>query len=157
MTLQCTSTFMLKKNRLRLSRPTTKRIMEVLYNENVRGYRTAIDRKGKPYDQGRSKSLLTKCLLSFLTLAATGVSVYLSLLLPVFSMPEPTGSYAVGTISLHLTDESRDETFSADPNDKRELMVNVWYPADREEAKGKPVEHYPSELGEAISLVFGAQ
>ncbi|MEK5024104.1 MULTISPECIES: alpha/beta hydrolase family protein [unclassified Paenibacillus] len=34
-------------------------------------------------------------------------------------------------------------------------MVNVWYPVDPEEAEGKVKEHYPSELGEAISLVFG--
>ncbi|MFD0715512.1 hypothetical protein [Paenibacillus sp. GCM10027626] len=33
-------------------------------------------------------------------------------------------------------------------------MINVWYPVFQEEAKGKPIEHYPSELGEAISLVF---
>ena len=34
-------------------------------------------------------------------------------------------------------------------------MINVWYPVDQETAQGLPLEHYPSELGEAISLVFG--
>jgi len=82
--------------------------------------------------------------------------VYLSRLLPVFSMPEPTGSYAIGTISQHLTDVTRDEILTEeDPSDKRELMVNVWYPTDRSEIEGKKVEHYPAELGDAISLVFG--
>ncbi|BBH23441.1 carboxylic ester hydrolase [Paenibacillus baekrokdamisoli] len=114
-----------------------------------------IRRLFKPHSEARSKALLKKSLLSIVVLAVSGVSVYLSMLLPVFSMPEPTGSYAIGTISRHLTDQSRGETFSADPNDKRELMVNVWYPVDRSKAEGKPVEHYPSELGEAISLVFG--
>ncbi|MNC09489.1 hypothetical protein D3C76_188270 [compost metagenome] len=60
-----------------------------------------------------------------LVLVLSGSAAYLSLLLPVFTMPEPTGSYAVGTFSRQLTDESRKETLSADPNDKRELMVNV--------------------------------
>ncbi|HEY2494375.1 MAG TPA: prolyl oligopeptidase family serine peptidase [Paenibacillus sp.] len=114
-----------------------------------------IRRLAKPQSESRSKSLVKKILLSIVVLAVSGVSVYLSLLLPVFTMPEPTGSYAMGTISRQLTDKSRDETLSVDPSDKRELMVNVWYPVDRDEAKGKTRGHYPSELGEAISLVFG--
>ena len=49
-------------------------------------------------------------------------------------LPELTGPYEVGTVSHHLTDESRDETFTPDePNDKRELMVQFWYPADAAE------------------------
>jgi dienelactone hydrolase len=43
--------------------------------------------------------------------------------------PEPTGPYPVGRVSYHLIDESRDETFTEDPNDVRELMVTVYYPA----------------------------
>ena len=35
----------------------------------------------------------------------------------------------VGTQIFHWTDESRDEWFSDDPIDKRELMVQVWYPS----------------------------
>ncbi|WP_235439891.1 alpha/beta hydrolase family protein [Paenibacillus sp. DMB20] len=114
-----------------------------------------IRRVVKPQGHSRSSSLWKKILLSVIVLAVSGVSVYLSLLLPVFDMPEPTGSYAIGTISRQLTDESRDETLSADPADKRELMVNVWYPVDQDKAEGKKREHYPSELGDAISLVFG--
>lgn len=114
-----------------------------------------IRRLVKPSIKVRTKSLLTKGLISVVVFAVSGVSVYVSQLLPVFTVPEPTGSYAIGTIVQHLTDESREETLSADPTDKRELMVNVWYPVDPEEAEGKKVEHYPSELGEAISLVFG--
>jgi dienelactone hydrolase len=34
-------------------------------------------------------------------------------------------------------------------------MINVWYPVNQDAARGLPLEHYPSELGEAISLVFG--
>ncbi|WP_042167887.1 alpha/beta hydrolase family protein [Paenibacillus gorillae] len=101
------------------------------------------------------QSLVKKSLLSILVVALSGVSVYFSMLLPVFTMPEPTGSYAIGTVSRQLTDESRDEISSTDPSDKRQLLINVWYPVDRNQAAGKPKEHYPSELGEAISLVFG--
>ncbi|WP_019913403.1 alpha/beta hydrolase family protein [Paenibacillus sp. HW567] len=102
-----------------------------------------------------SWSRVKKSLQLTLVLALSGMAVYLSQLLPVFTMPEPTGSYAIGTFSRQLTDESREETLSADPGDKRELMVNVWYPVDPKTAEGRAKEHYPSELGEAISLVFG--
>lgn len=98
---------------------------------------------------------LLKSLQLIGVLILSGVSVYLSELLPVFTLPEPTGNYAIGTIARQLTDESRDETLSAEDGDKRKLMVNVWYPVDPEDAQGLKKEHYPSALGEAVSLVFG--
>ena len=48
--------------------------------------------------------------------------------LPVFSLPTPTGEYLVGTHSMHMK-TSMDEPITKDPNDKRELMIKVWYPA----------------------------
>ncbi len=51
---------------------------------------------------------------------------------PVFRFPKPTGPYAIGTVTYHWLDSSRRELFSADPNDKRELMAQVWYPARAE-------------------------
>lgn len=107
----------------------------------------------QPEIQSRSK--IKKRLLFITALTLTAASIYLSYLLPVFTMPEPTGQFAIGTLSRQLTDSSREETYTADPNDKRALMINIWYPIDAEQVKGKPVEHYPSELGDAISLVFG--
>ncbi len=53
----------------------------------------------------------------------------LPILLPVFRLPEPTGPYPVGTTRLHLVDRARPETFTPNPDDPRELMVQVWYPA----------------------------
>jgi hypothetical protein len=61
-------------------------------------------------------------------MAVTSVSIYLTNLLPLFSVPDPTGKHAIGTISQQLTDTTRDETLTTDPGDKRELMVNIWYP-----------------------------
>ena len=57
-----------------------------------------------------------------------GASV-LPALLPVFSFPAPTGPYGIGTVTYHWVDDERDETFTVDPDDRRELMVQVWYPA----------------------------
>lgn len=75
----------------------------------------------------------------------------LPILLPIFILPEPTGTYAVGTQWLHLTDSSREEITTANPVDKRELMVKLWYPASTME--GKAAEAYLSEA-ERLGLVL---
>ena len=49
--------------------------------------------------------------------------------LPVPQLPAPTGPYAVGTVSYHLVDENRPETYSDAPDDQRQFMVQLWYPA----------------------------
>ena len=51
----------------------------------------------------------------------------LSALLPMFRLPRPTGPFAVGTRVLYLVDQNRTE--ENDPGRKRELMVQIWYPA----------------------------
>ena len=45
-------------------------------------------------------------------------------------LPTPTGPYQIGSTYRHWIDESRDETLTDAPDDKRELMVRFWYPAD---------------------------
>ena len=46
-------------------------------------------------------------------------------------LPKVTGKYSVGTESFHFIDQSREEKNTPkDPTDKRELMVQVWYPAN---------------------------
>lgn len=46
-------------------------------------------------------------------------------------LPTPTGPYSVGRESFHWIDLSRTQDGTADKNDRRELMVHVWYPAKR--------------------------
>jgi len=46
------------------------------------------------------------------------------------SLPAPTGQWPIGTVDLHLIDRTRhDPLVPSKPF--RELMVSVWYPADR--------------------------
>lgn len=63
------------------------------------------------------------------------VGGFLSTALPVFQLPAPTGEYPVGTQTLHFIDSSRSEIFTDDVEDKRELMVQVWYPAQASQEK----------------------
>jgi len=57
-----------------------------------------------------------------------GSSLYLAAQLPIVELPAPAGPYSVGSTSFTLTDASRRESLSADPEAKRELFVDVWYP-----------------------------
>lgn len=45
------------------------------------------------------------------------------------SLPAPTGTYGVGRRLIHWIDARRAETMSARPNDRREIVVWLWYPA----------------------------
>lgn len=48
---------------------------------------------------------------------------------PRLELPEPTGSFGVGTEWFSFTDPARPETFTADPDDRRQVAVRLWYPA----------------------------
>jgi dienelactone hydrolase len=49
--------------------------------------------------------------------------------LPADCLPAPTGPHPVGRTSYDWTDPNRAEIYSADPTDRRELVVWIWYPA----------------------------
>ena len=57
-------------------------------------------------------------------------SVLLPWIIPVFTLPNPSGPYDVGTETFHWVDSTRLEWFTDEnPNDVREIIVQVWYPA----------------------------
>lgn len=58
---------------------------------------------------------------------------------PVFDLPAPTGESKVGTQAFHFVDSSREETFGQTPTGKRELMVQVWYPAESSTGRRAPL------------------
>jgi len=60
---------------------------------------------------------------------ALALAIALPIILPVFHFPQPSGPYAIGTLTYHWIDTSRHEIFSTDPHARRELMVQIWYPA----------------------------
>ncbi len=65
-----------------------------------------------------------------LGLVVMGGAVAVPLAVPVFRFPEPTGPFAIGTLTYHWVDEARAEIFTADPGDRRELMAQIRYPAE---------------------------
>ncbi|MEO8397051.1 MAG: hypothetical protein ABI700_28915 [Chloroflexota bacterium] len=54
------------------------------------------------------------------------------------ALPDLTGSYKVSRVSYDLTDPNRDETFTPDPADKREIRVNVYYPPSQSQMHKSP-------------------
>lgn len=52
-------------------------------------------------------------------------------LIPVFKLPELPGPYAVGTEIIHAVDASREDLLASKPGTKRELVIQVWYPAEK--------------------------
>jgi predicted dienelactone hydrolase len=67
---------------------------------------------------------------SFIGLAIVWVTVELCVQVPVFSMPVPSGPYAVGTRTFLLVDESRIDNDSPISNGYRTMSIQAWYPAE---------------------------
>jgi hypothetical protein len=59
-------------------------------------------------------------------------SLILSTAIPVFQFEKPTGPYEIGTLTYHWEDGSRMEVFNAGGKTQRELMVQIWYPAQHD-------------------------
>jgi len=76
--------------------------------------------------------------------AAVGLAVAaaLPMIVPVFQFPPPTGPYAIGTLTYHWVDTTRSEAFVVDPHARRELLVQIWYPA-RTQASGPRAAYLP--------------
>jgi hypothetical protein len=67
--------------------------------------------------------------IALLVAGVQALSTVLPQIIPVFRLPRPGGPYEIGTLTYHWVDADRPEVFAADPNARRELMVQIWYPA----------------------------
>lgn len=61
----------------------------------------------------------------------------------VAECPSPTGPFLVGRTTFYWQDRTRRETFSPDPDAKRELMVTLWYPGQKENGLA-PAIYFPN-------------
>ncbi len=73
--------------------------------------------------------------LALLALAALSVAMQVN-------FPGPTGSYAVGRTTLRWVDNSRPEVLTPAPADFREIVAEVWYPA--EAGTGTHAPYFPN-------------
>ncbi len=96
----------------------------------------------KQKESSRAWRLLGALPLFLLALLAGVLAHYI----PVVSLPAPNGPYAVGTFHYSITDPQRKERYAPERN--RELFVEVWYPADSQNAENIPVRTLFQELYE---------
>ena len=70
------------------------------------------------------------------------------------SLPKPSGNYSVGTTSYYFIDPEREEIYTEDPDDKRELMVKVWYPSKKVSAgKRTPYVNESSTVDNPFEII----
>lgn len=87
---------------------------------------------------------------------ATAGGALLPILLPVPRLPRPSGPYTIGTHIFYVTDAQRQEVYSDDPTDKRQLLVQVWYPAQKpKNGRLAPYVPYFDVMLPAIMRRFG--
>ncbi|HEY7058742.1 MAG TPA: hypothetical protein VH458_19555 [Vicinamibacterales bacterium] len=83
------------------------------------------------------------------------ISTALPILIPIFRFPQPDGPYAIGTMTYHWVDPARPEVFTPNPGDHRELMVQVWYPAKRDDSARRAPYVPDSSVLAALARLFG--
>jgi len=83
------------------------------------------------------------------------IATALPLLIPVFRFPKPSGPYAIGTLTYHWVDADRPEITTPAEDDRRELVVQIWYPADADVSS--PRAPYLPEADALISALARVQ
>lgn len=90
-----------------------------------------------------------------LMVLAIGFSFWASVVFPVVRLGELAGEYDVGTVTYHLIDESRDEPQTVETGDFREIMVQVWYPADVDGEPLAPFVDNNDVIGPIVMRSYG--
>ena len=97
-----------------------------------------------------------KIFIFFVCAALQGCAVVGSVLVPLESIDPPNGKYNIGTQVYFWTDSSRGEVYTTDPTDYRELMVQIWYPAEGgENYQRAPHVTFPKKSISSIAKTAG--
>ncbi|MBC8160269.1 MAG: hypothetical protein H7Z42_03535 [Roseiflexaceae bacterium] len=81
---------------------------------------------------------------SAVALLLAGGGVLAGWLLPVVTLPQPSGPYHVGIVDRELVDAQRG----------RRLMVSVWYPT-AQRGSAAPLTHHPDHIATALGVLSG--
>lgn len=99
-----------------------------------------------------TSSRVIRGLLGVVGLAFASV---LPVVFPVPELPVPTGPEAIGTITVPMIDRSRDEPYGDFAGGPRELVTQVWYPANGQVEERVPWSIDWREVTPAISQNLG--
>ena len=81
----------------------------------------------------RFQENIINSITKFILIVWLGLAIIVPWAIPVFNLPNPGGQFDVGTNTFHWVDSSRLEWFTnEDQSDVRQLMVQIWYPAEKQ-------------------------
>lgn len=109
----------------------------------------------KPKSTIVSKKLSMKIFKILGIVVATFAMFTLPKLFPIMSFPEPTGEYTVGTQTFHLIDKNRKEFVVPNHQVNRELMIQVYYPAEKGTGQPSPYFEHIDALTEQLAATQG--
>jgi predicted dienelactone hydrolase len=102
---------------------------------------------------------LLKILGALVLLLIIGIAAILGLLRLehgfAMTLPEPTGQFPVGRVMFHWVDNTRMDSLASVTNQKRELIVWIWYPA-AVKTPAQTVEYQPAPWRAAVVNEQGA-
>ena len=94
--------------------------------------------------------LITLSLLFF-----SSCSYVASKIISLNDLPAPNGKYSIGTKIFTWVDESRNESFTPVEDDKRRIVVQVWYPINKRDVDKMPyIDNYKLRIN-PIANQFG--
>ncbi|HDR4733429.1 TPA: carboxylic ester hydrolase [Bacillus cereus] len=97
------------------------------------------------------KSYVAVTFKTLLLVMYLAIAVLLPSLMPVVLFEKTSGPLKVGTTLYHWIDYQREEPYMKDLNDRRELMVQVWYPAkEKGEMNRAPYIHNSDEIAKGL-------
>ncbi|QDQ00917.1 carboxylic ester hydrolase [Lysinibacillus fusiformis] len=109
----------------------------------------------KPQNTNVSKRLSMKIFKNIGIVIAAIAMFVLPNLFPIMSFPEPTGEYTIGTQAFHLIDKTRYEVVVPNNQVNRELLVQVYYPAEKGTGHPSPYFDNIDALTEQLSTTQG--
>src|SRR3569833_1313308 len=107
----------------------------------VSWWRTRRVPAGRPVRR-RALHLVARGVAAAVVVLMLAIAAAVPLAVPVFTFPRPSGPYGIGTMTYHWIDQDRPELCTASPDDHREVMVQLWYPA-RPEPSAPRVPYVP--------------
>ena len=84
---------------------------------------------GRGYSPTSKRTPLFRIAAFALAIILIAIFAAWMILFPTPQFPAPTGPYAIGTRVYAWTDALRPEPFTRSPNDRRQIVAQIWYPA----------------------------
>ena len=103
-------------------------------------------KKAQNYYESRKRKILKIIGIVFVFIIFF-ISILPLILLPIFTLPAPSGHHIVGTKFLEFIDVYRPDIHTEDPDDFRSISLQIWYPAENIKLS-KPIPYMHKEAAE---------